>query len=348
MEKLNSILSKFQIPELAYEIETISNGFINDTYLVANNGKPIYILQRINTEVFTNINALIHNLELILPLLKGENYSEIKLTRTHNDLTFLKTANNEIWRLMTFIKDSLVFNTTTNKKTAYEAGKIIGQFHKLLIEVDVDQLEDTLPGFHDINLRYDQFIKATKNATPARIENAKRAIDFVNKNIYLLTDIELDKLPTRVCHNDTKLNNILFSKNCAALCLIDLDTLMRGKFIFDFGDAVRTIANTAAEDEKDLSIINFETKLFESFINGLAVNSDFLSEKEKELLPVGVILMPFLHGIRALTDYLGNDKYYKVNYKTQNLDRSLSLFTFAQLAIDKNDVMKLIISDKLN
>ncbi|MDP3352893.1 MAG: aminoglycoside phosphotransferase family protein [Flavobacteriaceae bacterium] len=209
-------------------------------------------------------------------------------------------------------------------------------------------MTDTLPKFHNVNYRYKQFKCAFKNANPENLEDAKLAIHFVEKNILLFKHLNLNKLPVRVCHNDTKLNNILFSKTNKALCLIDLDTIMKGTFLYDFGDAVRTIVNSAAEDEKDLTIINFNIDLFEAFVDGLAVNEDFLIQNEKELLPISVVLMPFLHGIRALTDYLENNKYYKVTYKSQNLDRCFSLFTFTQLAINNQELMKQIIFKKLN
>ncbi len=340
MEKLKHILDQFQIPKSEYDFEIISNGFINDTYMILKKGIPEYILQRINTEVFTNIDSLIHNLDLVLPMLKHDNYETITLVKTASGDSFIKTENNHVWRLMTFIKDSLTFDTTTNPKVAFEAGRIIGLFHKILNNFDTESLEDTLPDFHNVDYRYQQFTEALAKAKPANIKKAQKAIDFVNENIATLKSIKPDELPVKVCHNDTKLNNILFSKNNKALCLIDLDTIMKGAFLYDFGDAVRTIANTAKEDEKNLSTINFTNELFDAFVDGLASNGNFLSQKEIEYLPLGVVLMPFLHGIRALTDYLENNKYYKVSYETQNLDRCLSLFTFAQLALNNQEEMK--------
>ncbi len=347
MEQLKSILKNFQIPDLSYEFEIISNGFINDTYLVSNNGDPIYILQRINTNVFTNINSLIKNLDLVLPLLQHNAYETITLAKTDSGESFYNEGASNVWRLMTFIKDSVVFNTTTDPEIAFEAGRIIGLFHKILDNFEVDQLEDTLPKFHSISLRHDQFKEVYERAEKERIISAQKAITFVEENISMLKKINADELPIKVCHNDTKLNNILFSKNKKSLCLIDLDTIMRGTFLYDFGDAIRTIANSAVEDEKDLSIINFSLEMFESFVEGLADNGNFLTQKEKELLPLGAVLMPFLHGIRALTDYLDNNRYYKVSYETQNLDRSYSLFRFAQLAIDNQSQMAEIIGKKL-
>lgn len=348
MEELIFILKQFQIPEAKYEFETISSGFINDTYKVISNETPKYILQRINTDVFTNIDLLIHNLDLVLPWLKHDDYKTITLVNTVSRNSFLKTEDHHVWRLMTYIEDSLTYNTTINPIIAFEAGRIIGLFHTILTGFNVELLEDTLPDFHNVNYRNQQFLTALSKANPNSIEKAQNAIDFVNNNIITLQSIHADKLPVRVCHNDTKLNNILFSKYDKSLCLIDLDTIMKGSFLYDFGDAIRTIANTAAEDEKDLSKINFKIEFFDAFIDGLALHKDFLSQKEIEFLSLGVVLMPFLHGIRALTDYLENNKYFKVTYKTQNLDRCLSLFAFAKLAIDKQEEMKKSILNKLS
>ena len=347
MEKLKSILENFIIPDAEYQFSPISNGLINDTYLVENNGEPLYVLQRINTNVFANFDSLIHNMDMIVPLLHGDDYNEIILSKTESGNSFYRTNTNEIWRLMTFIKDSQVFNTTTDSKIAYEAGKIIEIFHNKTTGFNVDMLEDTLPKFHNLNYRYDQFKTAFKNAKTKNIQKAQKATNFVNNNISKLLEINFEELPMKVCHNDTKLNNILFSQNNEALCLIDLDTLMKGVFLYDFGDAVRTIVNTSPEDETNLENINFNLKLFDAFIKGLKKYKNVLNEKEIERLSLGPVLMPFLHGIRALTDYLENNKYYKVSYETQNLDRCNSLFTFSQLALNNQNNMNKIIENQL-
>lgn len=348
MEKLSEILKNFQVPDHDYNFKTISNGLINDTYLVSDSGEPKYILQRINTKVFTQFHDLIHNIELILPLLDASDYKKVELIKTQKEDPYLKTDSSDVWRVMTYVKGSTVYNTTTDPTIAKEAGRIIGLFHKLLKDLDASQVKETLVRFHDLNFRYDQFKEARKNAEPEKLEQAKKAIDFVDKNIDLLLNITFDELPVRVCHNDTKLNNILFSSDKRSLCLIDLDTLMPGTFLYDFGDAVRTIANTAPEDEIDLSRINFRTELFEAFMEGLSLNKEIFTEAEKEQMSLGAPLMPFLHGIRALTDFLENNRYYKVSYEMQNLDRCMSLFTFSQLAIDRQEDMKRIIADKLS
>lgn len=348
MEHVKDIINKFQIPIKNYSYEPISNGLINDTYLVFSDQNPLYILQKINTEVFQNTEALFQNLDLVLPSLHASNYQKVELLETNTGKNYYKTASMEVWRLMTYIKDSQVFNTTKNVNVAFEAGKIIANFHTLLLDFDIHLLADTLPDFHNLTLRYEQFLTALKNAKAEKIKEAKKAIGFVEENISVFLEMPIDSLPIRVCHNDTKLNNMLFSKHNKALCLIDLDTLMRGTFLYDFGDAARTIVNTANEDEKDLDKINFKPKLFEALVSGIATQVQFLTIQEKKLLPLSVALMPFLHGIRALTDFLENNKYYKVKYPNQNLDRANSLFAFSKIALENQKFMSDCIREKLD
>ncbi|MGB3150242.1 MAG: phosphotransferase, partial [Maribacter sp.] len=187
---------------------------------------------------------------------------------------------------------------------------------------------------------------ALRTSENKKLETAKNAIHFARKTLVQLKEIDFAQIPLRICHNDTKLNNILFSKiSGKALCLIDLDTLMKGYFFYDFGDAVRTIANTAPEDERDNNKITFNKSLFSAFIKGLADNGLFLLKEELDSLCFGAVFMPFIHGLRALTDYLNNDRYYKTTYENQNLDRCSSLFNFTQKALDNVPFMEKTIQE---
>jgi Ser/Thr protein kinase RdoA (MazF antagonist) len=339
MEKLDQILKHFDIKPQKYHYEPLTNGMINDTYLVSNADRPLFILQKINTAVFTEVDSLIHNIDLVLPNLASSDYEKVVLEKTKSGTSFYKDDNGNIWRLMTYVNNSRVYNTTTDPEVAFEAGRIIGLFHKLLANSDPSLLQETLVDFHNIAFRYSQFLEATKNSKPENIEKAKEPIAFVEKHISMLLELQMVKLPLRVCHNDTKLNNILFSKDNKSLCLIDLDTIMPGYFLYDFGDAVRTIVNRAPEDEVNLNLINFDQKIFGSFIKGIAANGKILTKTEIDHLSLGAILLPFLHGIRALTDFLENNRYYKVKYENQNLDRCNSLFEFSKLALENKDFM---------
>ena len=346
MEHLDQIIKKFNVSTKNFEYSSLTNGLINDTYLVSTNNSPLYVLQKINTNVFPEIDALTNNIVSVLPELDDDSYFKISLENTLDGYPFYKEKDST-WRLMTFVPESKVYNTTSSFKVAFEAGKIIGLFHALLSNFKVGNLQETIIDFHNISHRFEQFKVAKASAKTSTLKNAEDLVVFVESNIDLLLKIKEVKLPLRVCHNDTKLNNILFSQEDKALCLIDLDTIMPGLFLYDFGDAIRTIVNKAPEDEINIDLINFNRQMFEEFVKGLASSGLELHEEEIDLLHLGPILMPFLHGIRALTDYLENNKYYKVKYENQNLDRSRSLFQFSKLAIENQDFMKTCIKKHL-
>ncbi|MFK7811551.1 MAG: phosphotransferase enzyme family protein [Maribacter sp.] len=346
-EKLNAILCKFKVATAEYTFQILTAGYINDTFLVFNKEKPLFILQRVNHNVFENIEGLMINIDSALKRLKAVGYKQVKLIPAVSGKAY-DSDTSGFWRVMTYIAESTTHNTTEAPEIAFEAGRIIGKFHELLANESLAEYVDTIPKFHDLELRKMQFLAAKARASEEKKEIAKSAILFSEAMLVKLSDTNDKPLPKRVCHNDTKLNNILFSKETKkALCLIDLDTLMTGHFHYDFGDAIRTVVNTAPEDEQDHSKITFKKPLFEAFVKGLASNGSFLSKEEVQALPLGALLMPFLHGIRALTDYLNNNVYYKVSYENQNLDRSLSLFDFTQKALNQLDYMESITSDIL-
>ena len=339
-KELHAILSEFKITPKEYTFQPLTNGFINDTFLVLTDRTPLFILQRINHQVFENIEGLMLNIDAALKQLKANDYTQIKLIPAVSGKTYF-SCNSGYWRIMTYIANSTTYNTTIDSEVAFEAGRIIGKFHALLGKAEPNQYVDTIPKFHNLELRKMQFLAALSRATTEKTKIASAAISFAHDTLVKIEAMENKQLPLRICHNDTKLNNILFSKTSnKALCLIDLDTIMKGHFHYDFGDAIRTIVNTANEDEQDHSKITFEKNLFEAFTNGLAHNGSFLSKEEVEALAYGVILMPFLHGIRALTDYLNDNIYYKVTYENQNLDRCLSLFDFTQKALNELEYIR--------
>ncbi len=348
---LNGILEHFSVAEKEYTFKPLTDGYINDTFLVFEDGAPRYILQRINHKVFKNISGIMNNIKHALRYLDAPDYSKITLVQTKTGKEYLELQDkaSDFWRMMTYIAESTAHNTTTDPNIAFEAGRIIGKFHLLLENEDIANYVDIIPRFHELELRSDQFKEAFTNASVEKKKIAESAIEFAHKILSVLEKIKPSEQPIRICHNDTKLNNILFSKKTGkAMCLIDLDTLMTGRFLFDFGDAVRTIVNTAPEDEKDHSKITFEKELFEAFMDGLAVNKSMFSQKEIETMPWGAVLLPFLHGIRALTDYLNGNIYYKVAYENQNLDRCLSLFDFTQKALDEMKYMEDVVRQKLS
>ncbi|MBC8768306.1 aminoglycoside phosphotransferase family protein [Arenibacter sp. BSSL-BM3] len=346
--ELNELLENFSIERKTYQFQGINQGYINDTYLVLDNNYPLYILQRVNHNVFKDVHGLMGNIANAFEFLQDQDYTPIDLLKTDTANSYYKHAKTGYWRLMTYINNTTAYDNATDTEIAFQAGKVVGKFHQLLANAPMDNYVDTIPQFHDLSLRQKQFEESLLSAKKEKLETSKAAIAFAKETLEKLRILDNSKLPLRVCHNDTKLNNILFSKEeNKALCLIDLDTIMKGYFYFDFGDAIRTVANTAAEDEQDHDKITFEKPLFEAFVKGLESNGAFLYKEEIDLLAWGAVFMPFIHGLRALTDYLNDNIYYKVSYENQNLDRCLSLFDFTNKALQEIGYMTQVVKEGL-
>ncbi len=330
-DTISTVLDQFKIDTKDVNVSAISQGYINDTFVVHSPNNN-YILQRINSDVFKQVEALQANIDLVVKKLIHPEYAKIDFLRTSYNNTLCELEGS-YWRMMTYIENSKTYNTTSDQEVAFQAGKIIGLFHKLLENQSEDVYTDTIQNFHHLPSRLFQFDKALQSASDLLKVQAQQPIAFVKQHSAVFSEVYLADLPIRICHNDTKLNNILFRAN-KGLCLIDLDTIMRGYFLYDFGDAIRTIANPAAEDERDLSIITFKMPMVAAFMEGLNASQLKLTYEEKNCLSLGASLMPFLHGTRALTDYLNGNIYYKVAYPEQNLDRAKSLLHFSKLALD--------------
>lgn len=343
---LDEIISKFKIELGNFSFRPISQGYINDTFLVSQNNKPKYILQRINSNVFKNITGLHQNLNKALTKLVAKDYVQIKLFRTFKDELFHLDKEN-CWRLLNYIPESTAYNYTSSPKIAHEAGRLIGQFHQLLKNEDIPSFVDTVPNLNYLPFHIKEFNKVLEKSSGKLQSSASGEIAFAKEHLTSFNTFYQASLPKRICHNDTKLNNFLFDNEEQGLCLIDLDTIMPGYFHYDFGDAVRTVVSQSNEDEKDLKKISFNITLFKHFIVGLQSSGFKLSDQEMSLLPISCALMPFMHGVRALTDFLNGNIHYKVSYPEQNLDRCKSLFRFASLALEKQEEITLTITNKL-
>ena len=342
--KLNKIISNFDVNVSNLSYKRIDTGYINDSFYVNKNGRRKYVLQKLNTNVFRRIDAIKNNINLSIDKLDNINYHKIEFLETIGESIFYN-SKQEYWRLMKYVRGSYTKNNAENSKDAYEAGRIISLFHLLLKEEDPKMYIDTLDNFHNLPYRITEFEYALENSNKNLQQECIEEIIYSKKMFNTLNIFYNSELPERICHNDAKLNNILFSSSNKGLCMIDMDTVMKGYFHYDFGDAVRTIVNSACEEEEDFSKIIFNKSLFKAFMDGLKSNGKFLSKKELELLPLSAVLMPFIHGLRALTDYLNGNIYYKVNYPKQNLVRSRSLFAFSRVALKHKDYMKEIIGN---
>ncbi|HNQ82300.1 MAG TPA: aminoglycoside phosphotransferase family protein [Bacteroidales bacterium] len=337
---LYNIAGLFNISSPAISIVRYGEGHIHDTYLVTTgSSQPDYILQKINHKIFRDIPGMMRNIKEVTDYLRFKNtgksstFSTPELVYTYEGQPFLELDEENFWRMYVYIPDTVTYQKMEDPALGFEAGKAIGRFQAGLAGLPVPLVE-TIPGFHDIFLRIEQYYSARENDPLSRKGKIMDTIDFAEKRFdtaknYLLQLRE--KGVIRATHNDTKLNNILFSRQNEALCLIDLDTVMPGYVHFDFGDALRTMANTALEDEPDLKRVRFNEKVYQSVTKGfLAEAGPMLNEAEKELLPYAPVYMTFIIGLRFLADYLNGDTYFRIHHPDHNLDRARVQFKLVQ------------------
>jgi Ser/Thr protein kinase RdoA (MazF antagonist) len=334
--KLLSLINKFDIPDVAVSVVPHGQGHIHDTYFVRvlDPASPGYILQRINHHIFRDVQAMMENIEKVtrhirnkLEAMPGHDPEKesITLFYTKQGKAWYEDKSGNFWRLYLFIRDTQVFQEVNNPELAVEAGRIIGRFQSLLSTLD-EPLHETLPNFHDVNFRIGQYEEAISKDPAGRLKDIKPEIELVESRFEDMRNYlyQLKKhAVVHVTHNDTKVNNILFDRTLKAQCLIDLDTVMPGYVHFDFGDALRTLANSATEDEKDLSKVRFNIKLFRAFSKGyLTEAKTFLNPEEIRMLPFSAAYLTFVIGLRFLTDHINGDVYYKTRYPGHNLDRA--------------------------
>ncbi|MDR1905491.1 MAG: aminoglycoside phosphotransferase family protein [Clostridiales bacterium] len=338
-ENLKIILSEFEFCGCFEEYKPYGCGHINDTFLLTLKGtdgsRIDYILQRINGAIFKDVPSLMRNFELVTAFLakkaeeSGGNPKRdvLNLILTKDKKSFVE-ANGEYFRAFVFIDKATSYQSVEKPEHFFEAGKAFGKFAALLNDFDASLLYESIPDFHNTVKRYQNFENSLKTDTAGRAEHVKAEAAFttahkgITDKVYkLLTD---KKIPLRVTHNDTKLNNVMIDDATEkAVAVIDLDTVMPGSLLYDFGDSIRSGCNTGAEDEKDLSKVNFDFKLFEAYAAGyLSQVKSIVTDMEGELFAFAPILMTFECGMRFLTDYLDGDVYFKTKYREHNLDRA--------------------------
>lgn len=341
--QLEYIINQFQVYSEFNSFEELNTGHINDSYLIKTKEKPFYVLQKINNNVFTNGLDLINN-KIAVSLHLQEKFKHLDreeivkrvlcFVKAKDNTFFYKDEKNNYWNLTVFINDSITYEKTPSKEVAFEAGKITGQFLSQAKDLDLSQIKNILPKFHSVKLRYNQFLSAIKKASNKDKEKSKELIKFVEKNIEEMLQIDVaienKELPLRLTHSDTKISNILFSKKNEALCLIDTDTVMSGVIHFDYGDALRTICNSIDEDGTNLDKQDFNFEYFKSYTSGFLQELKDLTSEEINYLPLSVKIMPFIIGLRFLTDFLNGNIYYKVSYQNHNFDRAKNQFNLVE------------------
>ena len=349
MNELFTIAGHFVDPKTIENIEPLGNGLINDTYKIMVAGQPKYVLQRINNAVFTDVDMLQNNIEAVTNHIRKKYESQGVADINRRVLHFLKAdtgktyivENEKYWRVMDFIADSYTYEAVT-PEYAYYAGRSFGDFESLLTDLETP-IGEIIPDFHNIEFRLKQLEDAIAEDRVGQmreeevqkfVAKIREAADRMCLGERLYRE---GKLPKRICHCDTKVNNMLFDKEGNVLCIIDLDTIMPSFVFSDFGDFLRSAANTGAEDDPDLDNIHFNMEVFKAFAKGyLEGTKSFLLPIEKENLPYAATLFPYMQAVRFLTDYINGNTYYKIKYPTHNLVRTRAqwkLFEEAEAAL---------------
>ena len=357
---LQYIVSQFRIQGDISDIAAFGNGHINDTYLVTTKSEttPGYVLQRKNHLIFKDVPGMMDNIvrvgqhireKLMNAGITDVNRRVITHIPSHNGAGFFQDDNGNFWTLCLQITNSRSVEMIENTHQAWLTGKAFGQFQNQLADLPAPPLHETIVDFHNIEFRYRNFRKALQINYNNRAALVQSEIEFAlahEKEMHTLIQAQRSGLvPMRITHNDTKINNVLFDENNEVLCIIDLDTVMPGLMHFDFGDAIRTGASTAAEDETDPDKMTIDLKLFEAFAKGfLEETKAVLTHSEIGLLPHSAKFMTFIMGLRFLTDYLEGDVYYKIKHPEHNVQRARAQFRLVAEIGKNEDVMGEIVA----
>lgn len=348
---VTSIIQKFKIKGEVLSAKPFGSGHINDTFHIENADSkyPDYLLQRVNHEVFKDVPGMMDNIWQVtehfnkrnsIPANSLHNQETLELVKTHEGKLFTKTADGNYWRIFVFKKGLKSYDLVETPEQAYEGAKAFGLFFNLLSDFPTDRLIDTIPNFHNIILRLQTLKQVVEKFPNGRTKQVEKDIKFVFEVSEQMCQVEHLKLkgeiPIRVTHNDTKFNNVMLSQQDKGICVIDLDTVMPGVVHYDFGDGIRTGTTTAAEDETDLSLVQFDINKYEAFTAGyLDVTREILSPIEVELIGLSGALFAYIMGVRFLTDYISNDVYYKINYPEHNLHRAQCQFQLTRRILER-------------
>jgi thiamine kinase-like enzyme len=336
MKNLNDIVLQFDLTGQVDSINPLGNGLINDTYKVTTTGGPSYVLQRINHNIFRDVDLLQDNIVKVTSHIRRKLEAEGAQDVDRKVLSFITLKDSSktyyfdgesYWRISLFIEDAYTYETV-NPEYSYYAGRSFGQFQAMLADIP-DTLGEPIPDFHNMELRARQLDEAVAADAAGRM--ADEEVQAILEEILVHRE-EMCKaermyregqLPKRICHCDTKVNNMLFDAEGQVLCVIDLDTVMPSFVFSDFGDFLRTAANKVAEDDPRVDMVEFDMEIFKAFAKGyLESASVFLTPSEKENLPYAAALFPYMQAVRFFADYINGDTYYKIKYDDHNLVRT--------------------------
>lgn len=360
---LNSIMKlkeTYNIPGEVSNVKRIETGHINDTFYVGIKNSDIedeYIFQCVNKYVFHHPELIMENIKHVCRYISEKKSDGFKMDcsiaeflECPNGNNYIEDSEGSFWRIMYFVRNSVSYDKVENPDILRSAGYAFGSFQKILADMPISLLKETIPNFHNTRKRLDDLNESVKRDACGRAGALKSEIEFFAQHrselVKLVEQMETGDLPLRATHNDTKYNNILIDKDTGKpLCVIDLDTIMPGLSAYDFGDAIRFAANYAAEDEKDLTKVGIDLNLFDVFADGfIAAAGDILTKNEIDNMALGAIVMTAECGSRFLADYIDGDKYFKISYPEHNLDRARCQIKLAQDMFDHYDEMKNIIS----
>ena len=360
---MKQVLANFKIQENILTVQPYGEGHINDTYLVECQNDKRYILQRINHHVFKDVEGLMNNISLVTSFLKEKIIKDngvveketLNIVKTLDDKPFyFDKENQKYYRVYLYVADSLTLQKAETKELFKESAIAFGRFQKLLAEFDASLLCETIKNFHNTKERYKHFENTLALDKCNRTKYCKDEIQFVldRKNYCskIVDLIEQNMIPLKVTHNDTKLNNVLLdNKTKKSLCVIDLDTIMPGSALYDFGDSIRFGCNMGSEDSVNLDEVTFSLEYYKAFVEGfLQEVKSSLNKCELENLSFAAILMTLECGIRFLDDYLDGDNYFKISKENHNLIRCRTQFKLVQEMEKQLDLMNQIVMEVYN
>lgn len=358
---IKRIAENFQVEGVLVLYENFGSGHINDTYALTytnNNVLERYILQKLNKNVFPDIEILMENVVNVTEFIKkklidnNEDYKNkcINIIKTKDGKNYYVDEFGEYWRMMCLIENTKALDVVVDASLFEKTGKAFGEFIRILEDFPAETLHEVIADFHNTVARYLQLERAIKSDKDNRCADCQDLIDFAVKHRYLtsiiINKLILEEIPVRVTHNDTKINNILISCDTnEAVCVIDLDTIMPGSLLYDFGDSIRSGCNTALEDEPNLQLVDFDINMFEAFVKGfLAGLGDSITKAEKDLLAMSAIILTYECGMRFLTDYIKGNVYFKVSYPEHNLVRCRTQFKLVKIMLERLDEMQSIVA----
>lgn len=357
MKDLLSIVSHFQLKGTTGTVNPLGSGLINDTYKVTTVEADAsdYVLQRVNHAIFRDVDMLQGNIEAVTRHIrkKLEQQGEADIERkvlhfllTDTGKTYWHDGEN-YWRMMVFIPRAKTYETV-NPEYSYYAGSAFGHFQAMLADIP-DTLGETIPDFHNMEFRLKQLREAVAADAAGRVKEVRPLLDELEKRADEMCKAERlhreGRLPKRVCHCDTKVNNMMFDEDGTVLCVIDLDTVMPSFIFSDYGDFLRSAANTGLEDDPNLTNVNFNMDIFRAFTKGYLESArSFLLPIEIENLPYAAALFPYMQCVRFLADYINGDTYYKIRYPEHNLVRAKAQFKLLQSAEEHTPEMKSFIA----